>query len=173
MFDEMKAPRTYCFGGPESSNPSEDIHSRPFVDLRHILPSHVDIVSPYVDELMRFISSFREEDGNHFEIELALREALVNAIVHGNQKDHGKCVYVKCRCTTDGEVLMTVEDEGNGFEHDSVPDPTSAGHRFRTHGRGIYLIRTLMDEVDFERGGSVVHMRKKASFGSDTTRKPQ
>jgi serine/threonine-protein kinase RsbW len=122
---------------------------------------------------MRFVSRFRVADDNNVEIELALSEALVNAIVHGNQQDPCKRVYVNCRCTTDGEVSITVEDEGHGFENDAVPDPTSPENLLRTHGRGIYLIRTLMDEVDFEQGGSVVRMRKRANTGSDTARKPQ
>jgi anti-sigma regulatory factor (Ser/Thr protein kinase) len=53
-----------------------------------------------------------------------------------------------------------VEDEGGGFKSDTVPDPTSPDNRLRTHGRGIHLMRTSMDEVRFERDGSVVHMRK-------------
>ena len=156
-----------------ASRASESFYSAPFVGLRNTLPSDVDIISPFVDQLMRFISRFREADGNNFEIEIALREALVNAIVHGNYNDPRKRVYVNCRCTTDGQVSITVEDEGNGFGHDAVPDPTSPNNRQRTHGRGIYLIRRLMDEVDFEQGGSVVHMHKRANPSSDTTRKPQ
>jgi serine/threonine-protein kinase RsbW len=144
---------------------SHSSHSAPFVGLRNTLPSDVDIISPFVEQLMRFISRFRAAGGNDIEIEVALREALVNAIVHGNEEDPNKLVYVKCRCTRDGEVSITVEDEGNGFEHEAVPDPTSADNRLRTNGRGIYLIRTLMDEVDFEEGGSVVHMRKRANAG--------
>jgi serine/threonine-protein kinase RsbW len=152
-----------------ASPASQSFHSVPFVELCNSLPSHVDIVSPFVDQLMRFIARFRGADANSFEIELALREALVNAIIHGNQEDPHKRVYVKCRCMTDGEVSIMVEDEGHGFEYDAVPDPTSPDNRLRTHGRGIYLLRTLMDEVDFEQGGSVVHMRKRATAGSDTT----
>ena len=122
---------------------------------------------------MLFISKFRGADGNRFGIELALREALVSAVVHGNEKDPRKCVYVRCCFMPDGEVLITVEDEGHGFEDDAVPDPTSPDNQLRTHGRGIYLMRTVMDEVDFRQGGSVVHMRKKANEDPDTTRKPQ
>jgi serine/threonine-protein kinase RsbW len=122
---------------------------------------------------MRFISRSRVSDEDNFEIELALREAIVNAIVHGNQQDPRKRVYINCRCMADGEVSVTVEDEGIGFRSDAVPDPTSPDNRLRTHGRGIYLMRTLMDEVDFEQGGSVVHMRKRANAGSHATRKPQ
>ena len=123
---------------------------------------------------MSFISKFRKDDETNSEIDLAVREALVNAIVHGNLQDPHKCVYVRSRCTTDGEVSITVDDEGQGFKSDAVLDPTSPKNRLRTHGRaGIYLMKTLMDEVDFEQGGSVVHMRKRANAGSDATRKPQ
>ena len=177
MLEEIKAE---VQPGAEDMTParvaspaSQSFYSAPFVGLRNTLPSDVDIISPFVDQLMRFISTFRGADENNFEIELALREALVNAIVHGNHNDPRKRVYVNCRCTTDGQVSITVEDEGNGFGHDAVPDPTSPNNRQRTHGRGIYLIRTLMDEVDFEQGGSVVHMRKRASASSETARKPQ
>jgi serine/threonine-protein kinase RsbW len=156
-----------------ASPASQAFSSAPFVGVRNTLASDVDIISPFVDQLMRFITRFRGAEGNNFEIELALREALVNAVVHGNHNDPRKHVYVNCRCTTDGQVSITVEDEGNGFEHGTVPDPTSPDNRKRTHGRGIYLIRTLMDEVNFEQGGSVVHMRKRASASSQTARNPQ
>jgi len=156
-----------------ASSASQSYRSVPFVELRNILPSHIDIISPFVDQLIRFISRFREPGENTFDIELALREALANAIVHGNQQDIRKSVYVKCRCTADGEVSITVKDEGTGFENDVVPDPTSPDNLLLTHGRGIYLLKTLMDEVHFEQGGSVVHMRKRANTSSDATRKPQ
>jgi len=144
-----------------------------FVAVRNTLPSDVETVSLFVDQLMRFISRFRVTDGDNFEIELALREAIVNAIVHGNQEDPYKRVYVNCRCMADGEVLVTVEDEGSGFRSDVVPDPTSPDNLLRTHGRGLYLMRTLMDEVNFEQGGSVVHMRKRANADSDEARNTQ
>jgi len=152
---------------------SQSFHVAPYVELRDSLPTHVDLISPFVDELMRFISRFRVSDENNSEIELALREALVNAMVHGNQQDPHKRVYVKCRCAADGEVSLTVEDEGHGSENHMVMDPSSADHRLRIRGREMYMITALMDEVDFERDGSVVHMRKRATVGSDTTRKPQ
>ena len=177
MYEEMKAE---CQSDTEemtqtrvTSSDSQSFPSFPFVGLRNTLPSDVNIVSSFVDQLMRFISRFRMAGGDNIEIELALREALVNAVVHGNQENPRKRVYVNCRCTLDGHVSIRIEDEGDGFDHDSVPDPTSPDNRLRTHGRGICLIRTLMDEVEFERGGSVVHIHKRANAASDTTRKPQ
>ena len=175
MSEEMKTEHEV--NAEEASQPPvASPGSRPsvsFVGVRNTLPSDIDMVSPFVDQLMRFISRFRAVDGENFEIELALREAIVNAIVHGNRGDRRKRVYVNCRCMTDGEVSVTVEDEGIGFRSDAIPDPTSLDNRLLTHGRGIYLMRTLMDEVDFQQGGSVVHMRKRANAGSDATRKPQ
>jgi serine/threonine-protein kinase RsbW len=181
----MKAAQMHSFGKAESgTSEDEDMahaqHASPasesfcsFVELRNTLPSYVEIVSPFIYQLMRFISKFRKDDETNFEIELAVREALVNAIVHGNQQDPRKCVYVRSRCTTDGEVSITVDDEGQGFKSDAVPDPTTPKNRLRTHGRGIYLMKTLMDEVDFEQGGSTVHMRKRANGSADPIRKSQ
>jgi serine/threonine-protein kinase RsbW len=112
---------------------------------------------------MHFIARFRNADGSELDIEMALREALANAIVHGNQRDSRKCVHVACRCSTDGEVSITVQDEGQGFDADSVSDPTTPENRLLTQGRGIYLMRTLMDEIRFDQRGAVVFMRKASN----------
>jgi serine/threonine-protein kinase RsbW len=77
---------------------------------------------------------------------------------------------VVCRCTTDGEVLITIQDEGEGFNSGAVPDPTVPENRLCTHGRGIYVMKTLMDEVDFEQGGTVVHMRKRPNADPEAIR---
>ena len=137
--------------------------SFPFVELRHSFPSDVQAISPFVDQLMRFIGRFRSVDKNESDIELALREALANAIVHGNREDPLKRVFVICRCNTNGAVSITVRDEGQGFEIESIPDPTVPENRLRTTGRGIYLMRRLMDEVRFDRRGTVVYMHKNAN----------
>src|SRR5579863_3209530 len=138
-------------------------HSVPFIELRQSLPSRISIISPFVDQLMRFIARFRNSDGSEQDIEMALREALANAIVHGNQQDPTKRASVACRCTTDGEVSITVQDEGRGFDTDTVLDPTAVENRLLTYGRGIYLMTTLMDEVHFDQGGAVVYMRKASN----------
>lgn len=172
MFEEMNAPRIDSIGRPEVEFTTAKSSST-FVELRNTLPTHVDIISPFVDQVMRFIARFRVADGSSLEIELALREALANAIVHGNQEDLQKRVYVKCRCMADGEVSITIEDEGQGFSQEAVPDPTSPDNRLRTHGRGIYLMRASMDEVHFENGGSVVHMRKNPTAQPSAQRRTQ
>lgn len=143
-------------------------HSTPFVELRQSLPSRVAIVSPFVDQLMRFILKFRIADGTEIDIEAALLEALANAVIHGNGDNS---VYVTCRCYMDGEVSITVRDEGKGFDSSMVEDPTSLENVLFTHGRGIYLMKTFMDEVSFEENGSVVRMRKNSNVSATDRRR--
>jgi len=151
--------------GPGTAN------SAPYVELSQSLSSQVWAISPFVDEIMRFILIFRNSNGSEMEIQMALHEALVNAVVHGNHENPRKRVYVDCRCCMDGGVSITVRDEGQGFNSNEVPDPTAPENRLFPHGRGIYLMRTLMDEVTFERGGSVVRMRKKSNSGATAQRR--
>src|SRR6266446_4176831 len=146
-------------------------HSAPYVELRQSLPSRVGVVSPFVDQLMRFILNFRMADGSEIDIEMALLEALANAVIHGNGDNSGKRVYVRCRCYMDGEVSITIRDEGKGFDSRTVLDPARLENLLFTHGRGIYLMKTLMDEVSFEEGGSVVRMRKNPNFGGVAQRR--
>jgi serine/threonine-protein kinase RsbW len=134
------------------------------------LPSELTAISPSVDKIMLLIKKCRCAPGNETDIEIALREALGNAVIHGNHEDPRKQVYVSCRCETDEEVWITVSDEGQGFDSDALPDPTAPGAIESSHGRGIYLMKALMDEVHFENGGAVVHMRKKSG---DKPRRPR
>ena len=147
-------------------------HSVPFIELRQTVASQVAAISPLAHQLMRFILRFRCADGSETDIELALHEALANAVIHGNGESSSKRIYVTCRCYMDGEVSITVRDEGRGFDTSAVPDPTFRENLLLTHGRGIYLMKTLMDEVSFEEGGTVVIMRKKSNANSVEHRKP-
>ena len=139
------------------------IPSGTVAEFNFFLPSVVAIVPQVVDALISRITSLRVRDGSEDDIELAFQEALLNAVIHGNKEDPFKRVSVTLRCGADGEVRIRIQDEGAGFEVASVPDPTTPEHLRAKHGRGIYLMRTLMDEVSFGDGGTVVHMRKGAS----------
>jgi anti-sigma regulatory factor (Ser/Thr protein kinase) len=90
---------------------------------------------------MQFIRKCLGVPGVEEDIEIALFEALENAVVHGNHEDPGKQVRVGCRCGTD-EVSIVIRDEGQGFDIDEVPDPTSPENIQSSHGRGTYLMRT-------------------------------
>ena len=139
--------------------------SAPFVELHQAFPSSVAAISPFADQLMRFIKRFTLSFGaakeTEDEVEIAINEALTNAVTHGNQENPEKQVHVACRCSMDGELLITVRDEGEGFDSRAVPDPTEAQKLLLTHGRGLYIMRTLMDEVSFEENGTVVLIRKR------------
>lgn len=147
--------------------------SRPFVELEQSLASRVEAIEPFVEQLMRFISKLRTADGSEAEIETALHEALANAVIHGNHQDPDKCVCVVCRCSIDGEVLLTIRDQGQGFHSRAIRDPTTPEKLLLTHGRGIYLMQASMDEVSFDEGGVVVRMRKKPNADSAAGQHPR
>jgi serine/threonine-protein kinase RsbW len=98
-----------------------------------------------------------------FGVELAVREAVTNAVVHGNRQDESKPVEVGLS-GTDAELVITVRDRGEGFDPARVADPTAAENILKASGRGILFMRTFMDEVIWERppgGGTLVRMTKK------------
>jgi serine/threonine-protein kinase RsbW len=146
-------------------------HSVSFVELRQPLPSKAAAISPFTEPLTRFILNFQAPDGSEIDIEVALLEAPANAVIHRNGDSSSKSVYVGCRCYVDGEVAITVRDDGKGFDSSTVPDPTFLENLLFTHGRGIHLMKTLMDEVPFEQCGSVVGMRKSSHCGATAQRR--
>ena len=131
----------------------------PSIELERSLPSDVPAISPFVDDLMAFLGGYGCVPADVRDLEIALREALANAIIHGNHEDPRKHAHIACRCEPD-EVSIAVRDEGQGFDINKVADPTAPENIGSVHGRGIYLMKALMDEVRFEAGGAVVQMRK-------------
>jgi serine phosphatase RsbU (regulator of sigma subunit)/anti-sigma regulatory factor (Ser/Thr protein kinase) len=98
-----------------------------------------------------------------FAVRLALEEAVINAIKHGNRMDKAKRVTVTFSADRE-ECVVAVEDEGQGFDPASVPDPTTDENLELPHGRGLVLMRAYMDEVKFNAKGNRVTMRKKAPW---------
>lgn len=93
-------------------------------------------------------------------IELSLREALANAIIHGNGSNPSKRVTVDCFRQGDGSIMIVVRDEGPGFDLKDIPNPTAPENVYRSGGRGIFLIRHFMDHVEFNDGGREIRMKK-------------
>jgi serine/threonine-protein kinase RsbW len=143
----------------------------PVLRVEQSIRSEIAAVSPFVDELMFFIKTSRCVPGREIDVEVCLREALANAVVHGNHEDPHKYVYVNCRCMPNEEVSIVVRDEGKGFNGTELPNPTATEQLESTHGRGVYLMKTLMDEVHFERGGTEVYMRKKSAKANHLSRR--
>jgi serine/threonine-protein kinase RsbW len=124
------------------------------------MPSEVKAISPLVNRLRRLIEGSRCVAGSESAVELALREALSNAVLHGNGMDAHKFVQVLCQCELGRGVSIIVTDQGQGFDPSAVPNPLAVERLEAEHGRGIHLMKVAMDEVTFERGGTEVHMRK-------------
>jgi serine/threonine-protein kinase RsbW len=126
------------------------------------MPSEVRAISPLVDRLMRLIERAQCVPGEEFDIELALREALENAVVHGNQEDPKTKVHIRCRCQPGKEISIVVTDQGKGFDFEKIVGNGVTSDPDAEHGRGIQLMKAFMDDVHFERGGSEVQMRKRS-----------
>ena len=125
-----------------------------------VFAADVSAISPVVDGVMRLVSQMGYAAGKEYEVEIALREALANAIIHGCGNDKSKQVQCCVACDEQRGMLIIVRDPGSGFDPASLPTPTAGQHVYSDHGRGIYLINQLMDEVRYERGGTEIHMRK-------------
>ena len=118
------------------------------------IPADAAAVSPVVESVLQIARHTKSAEGKEFEIETAIREALANAILHGCGGDAAKQVQCCVATGKDGELLIVVRDPGSGFDPAKVPQPTEADYLLRTHGRGIYLINMLMDEVEFTSHGT-------------------
>ena len=131
------------------------------VVVRKEVPGQLEALTPAVEEVMAVARQMECSQGKEFEIETALREALANAIRHGCRNDPDKRVEVCVACDPARGILIVVRDPGAGFDPTSIPSPVRGRNLYRHHGRGIYLINQLMDEVSFERGGTEIRMLKR------------
>ena len=125
------------------------------------IPSEVKAISPLLDRLMRLIEGSHCITGEEPAVELALREALNNAVVHGNRLDAQKFVHVRCRCKAGMGISLVVSDQGQGFDASSVRDPAAVENLLAEHGRGIHIMKLAMDQVSFDERGTEVHMSKR------------
>ncbi len=146
--------------GNSAAPPCQNDPRKLTMQLDLLVASRAEGISPVVRKLMRLLKKTCLLSEHDFAVETALREALANAIVHGHRWDPNKKVRVCCACDSAHGISIVVKDEGEGFDPAKIPDPLS-GERIRSeHGRGIFLIKSLMDEVHFENGGREIHMRK-------------
>jgi len=127
------------------------------------LPSRIDTVASAAAAVAQFIGRSGMSDDAAFGIDMAVREAVTNAVLHGNRQDENKTVDIVLKSSPDA-VEISVHDQGPGFNPESVPDPTTTENILKTSGRGIFFMRTFMDEVDWlirPEGGTTVRMLKR------------
>jgi len=109
------------------------------------------------------INSLKEQGVSEeviFDVHVGFEEALRNAMIHGNKSRPDKKVRIEIEITVE-EVIIVVEDEGEGFDPSGLPDPTVGENLLKESGRGVYLIKHLMDYVKYENGGRKVTMKKR------------
>jgi len=132
------------------------------------IPSYTGFVAPAAERIIRKLRKSHCIPGKEDDVRTALIEAMANAVVHGNHEDVKKQVRVRCRYEPENCVSITVADEGEGFDPAAVPDPTKPQNLQSEHGRGIFLMKTFMDEVRFEKHGTEVHLVKKCDGPVET-----
>ena len=146
----------------EQSLPEKDFDpDKLHLILRVTLSADRDAVDPVVQEVMAVVRQMKGVEGKQDAIELSLQEALANAVIHGAKEDPRKTV--ECLVSSDEErgILIVVRDPGAGFTPETIPGCTVGENVYSNHGRGIYLINQLMDEVQFHKNGTEIHMLKK------------
>jgi serine/threonine-protein kinase RsbW len=143
----------------------KDPISSSVLEIDSWMPSKLQAISPLMERLMRLVERSRSVPGEEFGVELALREALVNAVVHGNREHPETKVHIRCRCWPGKEISIVVTDQGKGFDFEKTAGHTVMSDPCSEQGRGIQLMKAYMDIVHFERGGSEVHMRKRLRTG--------
>ena len=111
------------------------------------------------DSVMEFVRQYCSGEPEEIDILLALHEALANAVLHGCQNDASKTIH--CRVEVDPSALtIVISDPGPGFDPQAATQSTEAGTNTTQSGRGICMMRSLMDEVSYRNGGSEVRLRK-------------
>ena len=123
----------------------------------------LDFVQVVSDHIARGIGL--DEDSSHW-VSVAIRESVINAIKHGNRNDSSKHVFVEFETATADEPKLTirVRDQGDGFDPETVADPLAPENLLKSSGRGIFLIRNFMDDVQLHRapqGGMEIRMVKR------------
>jgi serine/threonine-protein kinase RsbW len=123
---------------------------------------NLDLIQSLADCVTSFMSF--DEDSAHW-IGMSVRESVTNAIQHGNKLDLSKQVDICFKVLPD-RLSISVRDQGSGFNADEIPSPLDSDNLLKPSGRGIFYIRTFMDEVEFRslpHGGTEVYMVKKVS----------
>jgi len=124
-----------------------------------VIPSDTGAGKQVLEEVLQELKTQHWVAHDIFGVHLAMHEALVNAIIHGNRLDAGKRVHVSCRMSP--ELLqIEIADEGDGFDPARLPDPTDPDRLESPSGRGVMLMRAFMSRVDFNERGNCVVMEK-------------
>ena len=113
-------------------------------------------------QVEEFIEDVRDElefkDDVYGNVMVAITEAVNNSIIHGNKGDSSKDVIIQCQTSNPYRLVVSVEDQGSGFNPEDLPDPTAPENLANPGGRGVFLMRNLADEITFKNEGRRVEM---------------
>jgi anti-sigma regulatory factor (Ser/Thr protein kinase) len=137
-------------------------------ELNMVIPADPLAIPQVSEGVQQLLRTKGWADDDLAQVELALQEALANAVRHGCKGDPTKQVQCVLTCDANGEVVIVVRDPGPGFDPKAVPDPMAGENIFKASGRGVFLINQLMDEVAFRDGGREVLMRKAGGARATT-----
>ena len=128
------------------------------------MPSRRDAVAPTVRRILDAIGPAGLDHDQLGNFEIALVEALANAAVHGNRLEHGARVRITVGVSPGLEATVRITDSGSGFDHAAVHDPTHPERVLATGGRGVFLMRRLVDQLEYNAAGNSVRLgvRRKA-----------
>jgi serine/threonine-protein kinase RsbW len=138
-------------------------HLREKIDLE--LPSDLTLMNSVLEYLLDRVEKLGMVEVEQSNLFVALDEAFVNAVKHGNRNNPEKLLRVTAELSPH-EAIFTVEDEGDGFDVREIPDPTDPANLFKSSGRGVLLIYNIMDEVEYSRGGAKLRMVKRPQNGN-------
>lgn len=135
----------------------QDLHE----NIEFEFPSTLALMSIVLDYLMKRVEKLGVVDVEKSNLFVALDEAIVNAVKHGNKYDSKKLVRIAAEVSKK-EARFTIEDEGDGFDVKNIPDPLDPRNLFKTSGRGVLFIYNIMDEVNYNERGNRLTMVKKS-----------
>ena len=136
-------------------------------EINIVIPADLENMATVSDGVRELLESKQWSDDDVDNVELAIQEALSNAIRHGCKNDSSKEVQCLVSFDDSGEIVIVVRDPGSGFDATAVPDPREAENLLKSSGRGVFLINQLMDVVEFTDEGRQVSMRKQMERDSD------
>ncbi len=123
------------------------------------IPSRLDLIPDFISAIIEKLLYLPLDEDMIFRVKLCLHEAVINAVEHGNKLDSR--LTVKVVITVDkNQLIIEVADQGEGFDYKKIPNPTSPANLSKTKGRGIFLIRNLMNKVSFHNKGQTIKMVK-------------
>lgn len=124
-----------------------------------IIDSNTEKIYETIEEILSHLSERRIATDLFYDIKLVLSELFVNAFIHGNKQDPSKKITVQY--SIEGQkLILTIEDEGSGFDYKNMRDPVSDENVIKMSGRGLFLVKHLSDRINFNEKGNVITIEK-------------